>query len=107
AGIGVGRHAFGVQRDLGIEMNGAFGAETKTVPRQGQVPGIAAVEILGHGLGDAVVDAVAQGRADVEVLSGNAKRHASLRYSMIPASLELSIGAVGVNEPFPPPRSEA
>ena len=54
-------------------MDGAFGAETKTVPRQGQVPGIAAVEILGHGLGDAVVDAIAQGRADIEVLSGNAK----------------------------------
>src|SRR5579864_235509 len=97
AGIGVGRHAFGVQRDLGIEMNGAFGAEAEAVPRQGQVPGIAAVEILGHGLGDAVADAVAQGRADVEVLSGNAKCHASLRYSTIPASLELCIGTGGVN----------
>src|SRR5580698_3644 len=40
AGIGVWRHAFGVERDLGIEMDDAFGAEAETVPRQGQVPGI-------------------------------------------------------------------
>ena len=61
-----------MQRDLGIEVNGAFGAEAETVPRQGQVPGIAAVEILGHGLGDAVIDALAQGCADVETMPASA-----------------------------------
>jgi len=46
AGIGIGRVALGMQRDLRIEMNGAFGAEPKTVPRQRDVAGIAAVEYL-------------------------------------------------------------
>ena len=72
AGIGVGRHAFGVQRDLGIEMDDAFGAEAEAVAYQGQVPRIAAVEILGHGLGDAVIDALAQGCADVETMPASA-----------------------------------
>ena len=69
AGIGVGRHAFGVQRDLRIEMNGAFGAKAEAVPRQRDVPGIAAVEILAYGFGDPVTDAVAQRIADIEIFT--------------------------------------
>ncbi len=67
AGIGIGRHAFGVQRDLRIEMNGAFGAEPETVARQRDMPGIASVKIFAHGFGDPVADALAQSIADVEI----------------------------------------
>ena len=53
-------------------MDDAFGAEAEAVAYQGQVPRIAAVEILGHGLGDAVIDALAQGCADVETMPASA-----------------------------------
>src|SRR5262249_1062903 len=86
AGIGVGRLPFGVQRDLRIQMNGAFGAKTEAFARHGDVPRIAAVEILAHHFGDPVADAPAQRLADVDILTGNAKRHVALRYVLYPTN---------------------
>ena len=73
ARVSIGRHAFGVQRDFRVEMNGAFGAESKSVALERHVPRIAAVKIFAHGLGDAAADALTQGVADVDIFSRNAK----------------------------------
>ena len=54
-------------------MNGAFGAESKSVALERHVPRIAAVEILTHGFGDAAADALPQGVAHVDIFSRNAK----------------------------------
>src|SRR5271163_2414074 len=76
--IGIGRLALRMQRDLRIEMNGAFGAEPKTIPFERNVSGIAAIEIFAQRFGDPLPDAPAQSFAEIEVLSGYAKRHGSL-----------------------------
>ena len=68
AGVSVGRAGFGVQRDLGIEVNGAFGAKPGTVPRDRCMTGIAAVEIFVQGFADPHVDTLAQRVTDVEIL---------------------------------------
>ena len=68
AGIGVGRAAFGVQRDLRIEMDGAFGAKPGALPLDRDVPGISAVEIFAHRFADPLADAPAQRIADIEIL---------------------------------------
>ena len=75
ARIGVRGVRLGVQRDAGIEMDRAFGAETEALLLDRDVARIAAVEILGQRLDDAGADALAQGFADVEILSRDAKRH--------------------------------
>jgi hypothetical protein len=58
-----------VQRYLGIEMNGTFGAEAEAVLGQRDVAGIASIKVLTQGLGDPIVDPLAQCVADVEILA--------------------------------------
>src|SRR5271155_2074997 len=79
AGIGVGRHAVGVQRDFRIEMDRAFGAEAKAVARERKVTRIASVKIFTYRLGNPVADTVAQRVANIEIFPGHAKCHGSLR----------------------------
>src|SRR5271155_1440362 len=78
AEIRFGRLALGTQRNLGIEVNRALGAESETVTRQRGVAGIAAVEILVQGFGDARADLPAQSVANVEIFARYAKWHESL-----------------------------
>src|SRR5262249_39749226 len=66
---------FGFEHDARVEMHHAFGAETEPLPADGDVPGKPAVEIFGHGLGDARVDTLTQRSADVDVLARDAKWH--------------------------------
>src|SRR5262245_50688499 len=73
--IGIGRERFGFEHDARVEMNHALGAETEPLPGDGDVPGKSAVEIFGHGIGDARIDALAQRFADVDVLARDAKWH--------------------------------
>jgi hypothetical protein len=75
AGIGVGGKRVCFEHDAGIEVNHAFGAEAESLFADGDVPREAAVEILGGGLHQALIDARAQRRADVDVLARDAKRH--------------------------------
>src|SRR6516164_1663955 len=68
AGIGVWRHAFGMQRDFGVEMDRTLGAEAEPVFGQRDVARIAAVEIFTHGLRYSRIDAFPQSLAQVEIL---------------------------------------
>src|SRR5262245_4698984 len=73
--IGICRERFGFEHDARVEMNHALGAETEPLPADGDVSGKPAVEIFGHGLGDARVDTLTQRSADVDVLARDAKWH--------------------------------
>src|SRR5262249_9352902 len=73
--MGIRRERVGFEHDARVEMNHALGAETEPLPADGDVPGKSAVEIFGHGLRDAHIDALAQRFADVDVLARDAKWH--------------------------------
>src|SRR5262249_34409708 len=70
--ISIGRERFSFEHDARVEMNHALGAETEPFPADGDVPGKSAVEIFGHGIGDARIDALAQRFADIDVLARDA-----------------------------------
>src|SRR6185437_5977460 len=102
--IGVGGHAFRMQRDFRIQMNGAFGAKAKTFALQRGMSRIAAVEILAHRFGDPRLDTPAQCLADLNVFSGDAKRHACLRAV---ASLPRSDGTLSAYSTYVSYRAES
>ncbi len=93
ARIGIRRHAVGMQRDAGIEMNGAFGAEAEAFLADRDVARIAAVEIFCHRLGDPRIHAVAQGLADVEIATRYAERHWRLHVPVLPPANSHPIGS--------------
>ena len=68
AGIGVGRRALGFQRDLRIEVDGAFGAKPEAIARHRDMPGISAIEIFAQNFADPRLDALAQRLTDIEIL---------------------------------------
>src|SRR5690606_3426037 len=78
--------AGGLQRDAGVEMHDAIGAEARARLLDRHRPGIAAVEILADGLADASLDLGAESVADLHVLTGNAQAHVKLTFSC-PGSL--------------------
>ena len=90
AEISIGRLALGAQHYFGIEMDDAFGAKRKAVPRQRGMAGIAAVKVLAQRFGDAFADALTQGLADLEiptlVLWGDSDRIADPDYGRAYAS---------------------
>src|SRR5262249_35743512 len=73
--MGIRRERVGFEHDARVEMNHALGAETEPLPADGDVPGKSAVEIFGHRLCDARIDALTQRFADVDVLARDAKWH--------------------------------
>src|SRR5258708_27740132 len=75
ARIGVRRVGVGVQGHAGIKMDRAFGVEAEALLLHRHMPGISAVEILAQRLRDTGAHALAQGFADVEVFSRDAKWH--------------------------------
>ena len=71
AGIGVGGDRIGLQRDAGIQMQRAVGAEAEAVLAERNVAGIIAVEIFAQDLFGALADASAQRFADADAFSRN------------------------------------
>src|SRR6185312_7389831 len=67
--IRVGRHAFGLEHDAGIEMNHAFGVEAESVFAERDMAGIAAAEIFLRRLVNARVNVTAQRGPDIDVLA--------------------------------------
>jgi hypothetical protein len=56
-------------------MNDALGTEPKSFLADGDVAGKSAVKVLAGGFRDAIVHSHAQSLADIDVFSGDAKRH--------------------------------
>src|ERR1051326_4001714 len=75
ARVGVGRHRFSLEGDTGIEMQRTLGPEAESVLLDRHVAGISAVEGFLERLDEPGIHPLAQGRADVEVLARDAKRH--------------------------------
>src|SRR5882672_1238152 len=74
-GIGVGGIGIRLERDSGIQMQRAIGAETETILAQRDVAGIIAVEIFAQDFVGALADATAQRVADIDAFSRNPKSH--------------------------------
>src|ERR1700679_210695 len=75
AGIGIGGVGVGLQRNSGIQMQRAVGAETETVLAQGDVTGIIAVEIFAQHFIGALADTPAQRVADADAFSRDPESH--------------------------------
>jgi hypothetical protein len=71
AGIGVGGIGIGLQRNSGIQMQRAVGAEAEAILAQRDVAGIIAVEILAQDFIGALADAPAQRVANTDAFSRN------------------------------------
>src|SRR5947209_5392390 len=81
AGIGVGRIGFGLQRDAGIQMQRAVGAEAEAVLAERDVAGIIAVEIFAQDFFGAFADAPAQRFADTDAFARDPYGHVMPRFS--------------------------
>src|SRR3984957_20080527 len=75
AGIGIGGVGVGLQRNSGIQMQRAVGAETETILAQRDVAGIIAVEIFTQHLIGALADTPAQRVADADAFSRDPESH--------------------------------
>src|SRR5258706_4770543 len=75
AGIGIGGIGIGLERNSGIQMQCAVGAETETILAQRDVAGIIAIEILAQDFLGALADAPAQGLADADAFSRDPESH--------------------------------
>src|SRR5215469_17605571 len=73
--IGVRRQRLRFQHDAGIEVDHAFGAEAETLLADGDMPGEAAVEVLGGSFRDPRVDSRTQRLTDIDVPARHAKWH--------------------------------
>jgi hypothetical protein len=99
ARISVCRERFCFEHNARVEMHHAFGAETESLPTNGDVPGKPAVEIFRQRLGDARIDALALCFANVEVLARDAKWH-----DRPPMTAARTIPAAHTNRLAPHPR---
>src|SRR5216683_1931373 len=75
AGIGVGGIGIGLERNSGIQMQRAVGAETEAILAQRDVAGILAVEIFAQHFIGALADTPAQRIADIDTFSRDAESH--------------------------------
>src|SRR5467141_4036156 len=75
AGIGVGGVGIGLERNSGIQMQRAVGAEAETILAQRDVAGIIAVEIFPQDFIGALADAPAQRVADIDTFSRDPESH--------------------------------
>src|SRR5262245_9131049 len=75
AGIGIRRERVSFEHNARVEMHHALGSETESLPAYGDVPGKTTVEVFGHGVREARIDAPAQRLADLDVLARDAKWH--------------------------------
>ena len=75
AGIGIRRERVSLEHNPRVEMDHALGSETESLLAYGDVPGKTTVEVFGHGVRDARIDAPAQRLADLDVLARDAKWH--------------------------------
>jgi hypothetical protein len=80
AAIGVLGRARGFERHAGGQVEHAIGPEARSVPGDGHMAGIAAVEIFRQGARHAVEDLGPEGFADIEILTGYPQRHATLPF---------------------------
>src|SRR5262249_10659160 len=85
ARIGIGRHAFDVQRHARIQMHDAFRVEAEALFAYGGVTGVATVKKFLHDLGNAIAHPRSQRFADVDVLARDAKQHRSSPSSTLAA----------------------
>src|SRR5207253_10328084 len=69
AGIGVGRVGLGLQRNAGIKMQRAVGAEAEAILAQRDVAGIVPIEVLSQHLVGALTDPPAQRVADTDAFA--------------------------------------
>src|SRR6202011_1081067 len=81
AGIGVDGIRIGLERNSGIQMQRAVGAEAETILAQRDMAGIIAVEIFAQDFIGALADASAQRVADIDTFSRDSESHfdASIR----------------------------
>jgi hypothetical protein len=77
--IGVGGVGIGLQRNSGIQMQRAVGAEAETVLAQRDVAGLIAIEIFAQHFIGALADAPAQRLADADAFSRDSKSHSMPR----------------------------
>src|SRR5262249_33717102 len=70
--IGIGSHPFSFEQCTRIELQNAFGPETKTIFSYGGMAGIAAAEVFRCGFLNPIGDLALQRRPDADVSSGNA-----------------------------------
>ena len=72
--VSIRRISFRAQCHLGVEVQRALGAKARTFAFDDGVAGITAIEIFVQRTGNARLNSPAQGVADIEMFSGNAKR---------------------------------
>src|SRR3954468_742574 len=87
AGVGVRRIGFGLQRDPGIQMQRAVGAEAEAVLAERDVAGIIAVEIFAQDFFGAFADASAQRFAYTDAFARDPYGHVMPRFSKFKRSV--------------------